>query len=115
VDGIDLIDAQLDTLLDLSGWILHTGTHGGEPHKQGVGDPSRVRQQEESLVAWQESLLTPDGEKSQHATSVDAACLDPGAHAPGLGFSNITTAGNGVPCPLPSTFQIESNDSQQAK
>jgi hypothetical protein len=31
--------------------------------------------------------LTPDGEKSQHATSVDAACLDPGAHAPGLGFS----------------------------
>jgi hypothetical protein len=32
-----------------------------------------------------------------------------------LGFSNITTAGHGVPCPLPSTFQIESNGSHQPK
>jgi hypothetical protein len=81
MDGIDLIDAQLDALLDLSGWILHIGTHGGEPHEQGVGDPSRVRQQEESLVAWQESLLSPDGEKIRHDASLEAAYPDPGTHA----------------------------------
>jgi hypothetical protein len=33
----------------------------------------------------------------------------------GLGFSNITLAGHGVPSPLPSTFQSASNSSQQAE
>jgi hypothetical protein len=33
----------------------------------------------------------------------------------GLGFSNITMAGHGVPSPLPSTFQSASNSLQQAE